>query len=282
MRILITGSSGQLGSEIARQLVPEHDIVGIDVIPGQWTTHVASILDCELVASLVAGAEAVIHVASLHAPHVAQRSKQDFVDTNVSGTLQLLEACVRANVRRFVYTSTTSVYGFALVPQDRAIWVTEELTPRPRDIYDITKLAAEELCRHFALAQGLPTICLRTSRFFAETPERVAAYRLYRGADVRDIAAAHVLAATNTEIRFDVFNVSSHSPFAVRDTPALLRDAPTVIMRHYPDAERVFAERGWHLPASIDRVYVTERAERVLGYRPRYNFGEYLDKLHGA
>lgn len=282
MRVLITGSSGQLGSEIARQLAPEHEIVGIDVIPGQWTTHVASIMDRELVSSLVAGAEAVIHVASLHAPHVAQRPKQDFVDTNVSGTLHLLEASVRAHVRRFVYTSTTSVYGFALVPADRAVWVTEQLVPRPRDIYDITKLAAEELCRHFALTQQLPTICLRTSRFFAESPDRIAAYRLYRGADVRDIAAAHVLAATNTNIQFDVFNVSSHSPFADRDTPALLRDAPAIIRSYYPDAERVFTKRGWCLPASIDRVYVTERVERILGYRPQYNFREYLDELRGT
>ncbi|HEV8192003.1 MAG TPA: NAD(P)-dependent oxidoreductase, partial [Ktedonobacterales bacterium] len=131
MRILITGSSGQLGHEIARQLAPQHQILGLDVVPEERTTHVASVTDAAVVSELVRSVDAVIHVASLHAPHVPLRSKQDFVDTNVSGTLQLLEASAAANVQRFVYTSTTSVYGFALVPGDQAVWVTEELVPRP-------------------------------------------------------------------------------------------------------------------------------------------------------
>jgi UDP-glucose 4-epimerase len=279
MRILITGSSGQLGREIARQLEPRHETVGVDIIPGERTTHVASIADAALVRQLIRGVDAVIHVASLHAPHVAQRPKQDFVDTNISGTLQLLEAAVGAHARRFVYTSTTSLCGFALVPGDQAVWVTEELTPRPRDIYDITKLAAEELCHHFALAEGLPTICLRISRFFAEPPEAVARHRLYRGVDVRDAAAAHVLAVTNQDVGFDVFNISARSPFAEGDLPELLHDAAAVIRRHFPDAERVFRRHGWQVPDSIDRVYVTAKAERILGYRPRFNFAELLRTL---
>lgn len=282
MRILITGSSGQLGREIARQLAPQHKILGLDVIPGEHTTHVASITDGALVRELVHGVDAVIHVASLHAPHVPLHSKQDFVDTNISGTLHLLETAAVAHIQRFVYTSTTSVYGFALVSgDDQAVWVSEELVPRPRDIYDITKLAAEELCRHFAQAQGLPVICLRTARFFAETPEAVARYRLYRGADVRDVAAAHVLAVTNQDIHFDTFNISAHSPFMESDLPDLRHNAVAVIRRYFPDAGRIFQRHGWQLPASIDRVYATAKAERILGYRPRFNFAELLRELDG-
>jgi UDP-glucose 4-epimerase len=276
VRILITGSSGQLGSEIARQLQDEHETLGVDVVPGAWTSHVASVTAGGLIADLVREVDAVIHVASLHAPHVKERSKQEFVDINVSATLRLLEVAALAHIRRFVYTSTTSVYGFALVPQDRAIWVTEELVPRPRDIYDITKLTAEELCQHMALALGLPTICLRASRFFAEAPERVASYRLYRGADVRDIAAAHVLAVTNQDIQFDIFNISARSPFTEHDLPELVHDATSVIQRYFPDADREFKRRGWKLPRSIDRVYVIAKAEHSLGYQPRFNFAEAL------
>src|SRR5262249_21725364 len=158
----------------------------------------------------VCGADAIVHTASLHAPHVTSRPMQDFIAVNITGTLRLLEAAAKAQVRRVVYTSTTSVYGFALIPDaEQAVWVTESLRPRPRDIYDITKLAAEELCCHFARESQLPIICLRVSRFYPQPPELMASYRLYRGADVRDIAAAHVLAVTNLEIACDLFNISA-------------------------------------------------------------------------
>jgi nucleoside-diphosphate-sugar epimerase len=280
MRVLVTGSSGRLGAEVARRLASTATVIGLDMRPGEWTTHVGDVADADLLADLLRGVDVVIHIASLHAPHVGQRSLQDFIDTNITGTLRLLETASAAAVRRFIYTSTTSVYGYALVPDDReAVWVTEELTSRPRDIYDITKLAAEELCRLFARDHNLPTICLRVSRFFAQAPEVMAGYRLYRGADVRDIAAAHVLAARNEDIAFDIFTISARSPFRREDTPELLTDAPAVIRRYYPDTEEVFRAHGWTLPASIDRVYVTEKAERLLGYAPRHNFAELLDEL---
>jgi nucleoside-diphosphate-sugar epimerase len=280
MRVLVTGSSGQLGAEVAHQLAPEHEVVGLDVLPGEWTTQVGDVADAGMIAGLIRGVDVVIHIASLHAPHVGQRSKQDFIDTNITGTLRLLEAATAARVRRFVYTSTTSVYGETLVPDGReAVWVTEDLTPRPRDIYDITKLAAEELCRLFARDHGLPIICLRVSRFFEQAPDLMAAYRLYRGADVRDIAAAHLLAARNEDIAFDIFTISARSPFRREDSAELLADAPAVIRRYYPDAESVFRAQGWTLPASVDRVYATGKAERLLGYAPRHNFAELLDEL---
>ncbi len=276
MRILISGSSGQLGAEIARQLSSQHDIVGIDVVEGVWTHHRVNIVDREAVRSLMKGIDAVIHIASLHAPHLATVSKQAFIDVNVTGSLNMLEAATDGGVQRFVYTSTTSLYGLALLPHEQAVWVTEELPPQPRDMYDITKRVAEELCQHFAREHGLPTICLRTSRFFPEPPSLVALYRLYRGVDVRDAARAHVLAVTNQNILFDVLNISAQSPFGQSDLPALLRDAPSVIQNKAPEAFSFFRQQGWIVPQSIDRVYVIERAQRILGYQPKYNYQEYL------
>ena len=282
MRILLTGSSGQLGSEVARQLAPDHEVIGLDVLPGRWTNRIASVADRAAIFALMEGMDAVIHTASLHARHITTASKQDFIDTNISGMLNLLEAAVQAAVRRFVYTSTTSVYGKALVPTDRAIWVTEALTPQPRDIYDITKLAAEALCQHFAQAQRLPVIILRTSRFYPEPPELLATYRLYRGADVRDIAAAHLLAVANQTVHYDLFNISAHSPFQESDTPDLWHNAPAVLRQCVPDAESLFTRFGWALPARIDRVYVIAKAEERLGYHPCYNFAEYMQDLQAG
>jgi nucleoside-diphosphate-sugar epimerase len=279
MRILITGSSGQLGTQIARQLSQKNKIIGIDVIPGTWTQHIMNITDRPAVDALMNNIDAVIHIASLHAPHLTIHSRQAFIDTNITGTLILLEAAARYHMRRFVYTSTTSLYGFTLVPRDQSVWVTEELRPQPRDMYDITKITAEELCRHFAFAEGLPIICLRTARFFPEPPELMAIYRLYRGVDVRDVTAAHVLAVTNQDIQFDVFNIAALSPFQESDMPALLRDAPSVLQHRVPEAVHFFVQRGWSLPTSIDRVYVIEKAMQQLNYQPVYNFSRYISSL---
>ena len=282
MRVLITGTSGQLGAEIARQLSARHAAIGLDARPGRWTTHVASLLDRAVVGPLLRGVDAVVHTASLHAPHLGERSNQDFVDVNVTGTLGLLEGATRAGVRRFVYTSTTSLYGFALVPTDRAVWVTEDLVPRPRDIYDRTKLAAEGLCRQFARDAGLEVACLRAARFYPEPPDRLAWYRLYRGVDVRDAARAHLLALERPGLGFGVFNIAARSPFTPADLPHLLRDAPAVVRRVVPEVANAFAQRGWPLLPSIDRVYVIERAETSLGYRPRHNAADYLHEHRRA
>lgn len=276
MRILVTGSSGQLGAAVARLLAPDHRVLGLDRVPGSETTHTGDLADSALIAALVAQVEVVIHTASLHARHLAEATKESFIVTNVAGTQGLLTAAAASGLRRFVYTSSTSVYGDALVPTDRAVWVTERLIPQPRDIYDVTKLAAERLCHLFHRETGIPTVCLRVGRFFPEPPELLAAQRLYRGLDPRDAAEAHRLAATVAGVDFGLYNIAAQSPFSETDTPELMRDAATVIRRHEPQAEGAFARQGWRLPARIDRVYVIERAARALGYRPRHNFADFL------
>ena len=130
MRVLITGSSGQLGQAIAKLLSPKYDIIGIDLRPSGVPTHVGSVGNRDLIFNLVKNVDAVIHTASLHAPYVGQFTKEQFIDTNIKGTLNLLEASVEYKIRRFVYTGTTSLYGFAMVPHNKAVWVTEELVPR--------------------------------------------------------------------------------------------------------------------------------------------------------
>ena len=273
MRVLVTGSSGRLGGEVAAQLEARgHDAVGLDRAPSRWTRLIGNVEDRGLVERAMDGAEAVVHTASLHAPDVGRVPDWAFVAANVDGTSGLLEAAAACGVRRFVYTSTTSIYGHALVPADRADWVTEDLPPKPRDVYDVTKLAAEALCERFAREANLASICLRTARFFPEAPEILAAHRLSRGIDVRDAAAAHVLAVENATVDFSVFNVSARSPFGETDLPELLADAPRAIGRHFPWAEAAFAARGWTLPASIDRVYVIAKAEAVLRYDPVHGF----------
>lgn len=270
MRVLLTGSSGRVGAAIGALLSASHSVVGLDHLPGHFTTNVGDLANRDLLDELVAGADAVIHTASLHAPHVGRASDEAFARTNVLGTQQLLDACLVHRVPRLVYTSTTSLYGHALVPVDRAVFVTEDLAPRPRDIYDETKIAAEDACRQAAGA-SLSCISLRIARCFPEPDERVAAYRLHRGVDLRDVAEAHRLAMSAPIDGFDVFNVAAAAPFTAEDAHALFQDAAAVIKRRCPKVASAFRARGWALPTSIDRVYVIDKASAGLGYQPRYN-----------
>ncbi|HLL00809.1 MAG TPA: NAD(P)-dependent oxidoreductase [Myxococcaceae bacterium] len=279
MRVLVTGSSGQLGAEVCRQLSGTYSVTGLDAVPGAYTQVIGSVEDRALVFEQVSRVSAVIHVASLHAPHREHLPKSRFVDVNVQGTLHLLEAAVANHCRRFIYTSTTSVYGRAMEPRgDAAVWVTEALTPEPRDIYDVTKLAAEQLCRLVHEEHGLPVIILRTSRFYPQPAPLLAIHRLHRGLDARDCAWAHRL-ALESRVRFGLYNISARSPFQREDLEELLRDASSVIRRRAPQEAALLNQQGIELPSRLDRVYVISHAEAELGFHPRLNALEFLQEL---
>ena len=138
MKILVTGSAGHLGEALMRGLrdgthATAHEAVGIDMLASRFTTQTGSIADRAFVARAVRGVDAVLHVATLHKPHVATHTKQDFIDTNLTGTLNLLEEAAAAQVGAFVFTSTTSSFGDAMAPKpgEPAVWVDEGLTPIP-------------------------------------------------------------------------------------------------------------------------------------------------------
>lgn len=298
MTILVTGSAGHLGEALMRVLHGEgRDARGLDLKPSPFTDHVGSVADQRFVADCMAGVSAVVHAATLHKPHVATHARQDFVDVNVSGTLALLEAAVEARVGGFVFTSTTSAFGSALTPArgEPAAWVTEEVAPVPKNIYGVTKLAAEGLCELFARRERLPVIILRTSRFFPEPdddPEVRGAYdtanvqaneMLYRRADIADVADAHLVAVERARaVGFGRYIVSATTPFSPHDLAALRQDAPAVVARTFPEFPALYAERGWRMFGSIDRVYVNHRAVTGLGWRPRHDFGSVLGSLrHG-
>src|SRR5579864_1510958 len=188
MTILVTGSSGHLGEALVRTFQAQRqDVIGIDILPGAFTRRVGSIVDRAFVRGAMAGATTVLHAATLHKPHVATHSRQDFVDVNITGTLNLLEEAARVGVTAFVYTSTTSVFGDALTPAagQPAAWVTEDVVPVPKNIYGTTKAAAEDLCQLFARNHSLVTVVLRVSRFFLEEDDNRAVRADYADANIK-------------------------------------------------------------------------------------------------
>jgi nucleoside-diphosphate-sugar epimerase len=295
VKVLVTGSSGHLGEALVRQLTDlGHEVLGLDSIASPFTACVGSITDRSCVSRCMNGVRAVFHAAALHKPHVATHSRHDFVDTNIAGTLNLLEEAVAAGVEAFVFTSTTSVFGDALVPPAGAPaqWVTEETTPIPKNIYGLTKATAEDLCQLFHRNHGLPCIVLRTSRFFPEVDDSKAvreAYAddniklneyLYRRVDLEDVVSAHVLAAKLARsVGFRRYIISATTPFLHGDLLDLRIDAALATARHVPDYEAEYARRGWKMVPTIDRVYVNARARNELGWKPRYDFKFLIDRL---
>ena len=291
----MTGSSGHLGEALVRVLRGQgHEVVGLDLLASPFTTVTGPVTDRAVVRRCLAGVGAVLHAATLHKPHIGSHGRQAFVDTNVSGTLTLLEESVAAGVGSFVFTSSTSVFGRALtpLPGGPATWITEDVTPVPRNIYGVTKAAAEDLCEIIARDHGLPVVVLRVARFFPEDDDRDevrAAYDganvkaneyLYRRVDIQDVADAHLLALAGAPaIGFGRYIISATTPFTPADRAGLGRDAPAVVRRLFPDADAEYARRGWAMFGVIDRVYVNDRARAALGWRPRYDFRTVLDRL---
>jgi UDP-glucose 4-epimerase len=295
MKILVTGSAGHLGEALMRTFrACGTSAFGVDVLSSPFTDLVGDIADRRVVEAALPGVTHVLHAATLHKPHVVSHTRQQFVDTNVTGTLNLLEASVAAKVKAFIFTSTTSTFGDALTPPagSPAAWITEDVVPIPKNIYGVTKTAAEDLCRLFHRNEKLPCLILRTSRFFPEeddVAERASAYEeanlkvnelLYRRADIEDVVTSHLLALEKApSLGFGKFIITATSPFQPGDLAELGVDAPAVLARYFPDYPAIYRRLGWKMLPTLDRVYVNQRAREVLGWQPRHEFRQALDRL---
>lgn len=295
-KVLVTGSSGWLG----RYLVPllrerGYEPFGIDVVPSVWTDAVCSVADRQAINELFAKhtVDAVIHAGALHKPDIARFPQQSFVDVNVTGTLNLLEAASVKPMTRFVFTSTTSLMISQAIRNeqfDEAVWINEDLGPlEPRNIYGVTKLAAEGLCRQHHLERDMPVIVLRTARFFPEEDDTLthltgqnlkANELLNRRATVDDVARAHIAAleAANS-IGFGLYLVSAPTPFTRDDSRTLKADARSLVINRFPDVDALYAERNWQLPVSIGRVYDGSRIESEIGFNYQTSFADVIEAM---
>ena len=292
MLVLVTGSAGHLGEGLVRTLrAAGRAVRGVDRAASPFTDLVGTIVDRAFVERAMDGVTHVVHAATLHKPHVATHTRQEFVDTNISGTLNLLEEAVRAKVAAFLFTSTTSTFGAALEPPTGApaAWITESVRPVPKNIYGVTKVAAEDLCELAHRNQGLACLVLRTSRFFPEPdddPRARAAFAdanlkmnelLYRRLDVEDCVDAHVCALEQApRIGFGRYIITATAPFRRGDAEELRRDAPAVVSRLVPAWREIYEKLGWRMLPSISRVYDNTLAREQLGWKPKHDFATVL------
>ncbi|MBN9087599.1 MAG: NAD(P)-dependent oxidoreductase [Reyranella sp.] len=303
MNILVTGSSGWLAQDLIPRLKRAgHTVVGLDVLAGPHTDIVDTVANRDTVRKAIRDhrIQGIVHAGGLHKPQVATHDATRFIETNVQGTLNLLqEATARGStVDRFVFTSTTSLMISQEIRDahrrgaDRAFWIDEEMTTlEPRNIYGVSKLSAEHLCRMVHEASGLPTVILRTSRFFPEEDDMAheiiqssantkANEFLFRRLTVHDAASAHIVALDRApQIGFDTFIISALTPFSPDDCEQLMEYAPLVVHRYFPRYREIYARRGWTMFDYIDRVYDSNKAMRRMGFVCQTDFGDILTQL---
>lgn len=277
MKVILTGSSGRVGRAIFAALSAQgHEVQGVDLTPFSTTRIVGDCSDPDLMARTLEGADALIHTAGPHAPHVGLVGDARFERINVETTGRLFELARASGLTRLVYTSTTALYGH-VVQDGSCVWIDEDTVPMPRTIYHRTKLAAEQLLENLA-CPDLTVRVLRMSRCFPEAAPLMAVYRTHRGIDVRDVASGHLAALTDEGAPFARYILSGTSAFEPSDCERLAADAEAVLQERLPDLTGTFAARGWNLPASIDRVYDSSRAQCELRWTPQFSWQEVVSQ----
>ena len=132
---IVTESSSHLGEAFVRRLSQGgHAVLGLDIRAGRLTTRVGSITDRSCISRCTVGEQAVFHAATLHRPHVDTQSRLAFVDTNIAGTVNLLEAGAAADVENLSSRARRASSGDAPAPPvgAPAVWMTDEIKPIPK------------------------------------------------------------------------------------------------------------------------------------------------------
>lgn len=234
MRVLLTGY-GVLGRVIARRRPDDWELTVLDVVEAPDAARQTGVTfvrgdvrDGALVRDLAAAADAIVHTAGPHGIHLAEVPPARFMDVNVSGTVQLLEAALEHGVRRFVFSSTVGVLGARLeLCSPSGPWIVDSsVAPLGGNVYVLSKILAEQACDYYARTHGLEAVVLRYGRL-RESGE-VPSMDLALGGqltDVRDAADANVAAVVAPSL--PALTVNLVPPTVVRPADARrLSDVP--------------------------------------------------------
>jgi nucleoside-diphosphate-sugar epimerase len=299
-RVLVTGGGGFIGSHIVDLLTREGYDTGIldNFSTGdhsnvshmaQVRIHEGDITDEGFVTKTVKGYDAVIHEAALVS---VTRSVEDPIRTsrvNIDGTLNLLSAATRAGIKRFVFASSSSVYGeTATLPK------IESMNPQPISPYAVSKLAAENYCRVFARVHGLNTVCLRYFNVYGPRQK----YGPYSGVIpafvkkvlnneepvifgkgtntrdftyVEDAARANLLCLQRQLEPGEVLNIGSGRQTQIRELAELIEE----LLGRPELGSKIAPPREGDIPHSYADI---SKAKNSLGYSPECTMREGLSK----
>lgn len=314
MRVLVTGGVGFIGSHIVEQLVGEgHEVVIYDNFStGSMDNvkHIASmgsvkvvkgdILDLGALLCAVEGCDAISHQAAQLEIGSAIKDPVADARVNIEGTINVLEAAVRRNVRKVVYASSAGIYGEAVrLPQD------EEHPKRPSWPYGVSKYAGELYCLQYSQLYGIKTCALRYGIVYGEREwfGRVLTMFVKRAVlenkppvvfgdgrqtrdfvYVKDVAELHnILLEDDYGGEFEAYNVGSGVATSIRDLAKLVIDLsgnplePTY--EDPPEGGYSSITGRWRIPKELRNLQLDiSKVSRETGWKPRTSLREGLER----
>ena len=296
--VLVTGADGFIGSHVVEHLVRAGADVTAFVYYNSlgswgWLDHCASdvagrfkviagdVRDAQAVSTAVEGNEVVLHLAALIAIPYSYAAPYSYVDTNVSGTLNVVRAAREHDVRRVVCTSTSEVYGTAqFVP------ITEDHPVVGQSPYSASKIGADQIAMSYYYSFDTPVALIRPFNTYgprqseraviptiiaqiAAGREKIKLGKLSPTRDfsfVHDTARAFLAMTTGDGVVGETVNFGSGFEISVEDTAHLIADIMGREVEFVSDIERVRPEKS-----EVDRLYAgIEKAGRLLDWAPEY------------
>lgn len=298
MKILVTGADGFIGSHLTEALVRlGYDVRAFvlynsfnswgwldycsDEVKGRFEVFAGDIRDPYGVKAAMSGCDVVLHLAALIAIPYSYHSPDTYVDTNVKGTLNILQAARELGVRRVVHTSTSEVYGTA-----RYVPITEEHPLQGQSPYSATKIAADQLAYSFYASFGLPVVIARPFNTYGPRQSARAviptiitqiangARKIKLGAIsptrdfnyVQDTVTGFISTIESDNGLGEVVNFGSNFEISVGDTASLIAEVMGVETEIISDEIRMRPEKS-----EVERLWADNtKAKRLFGWQPAY------------
>ena len=298
MKYLVTGADGFIGSHVVETLVLQgHDVRAFVMynsfgswgwldhaapdVKGRFEVFAGDIRDPHGVRTAMKGCDIVLHLAALIAIPYSYHSPETYVDTNIKGTLNVVQAARELCVQRVVHTSTSEVYGTAqFVP------ITEDHPLQGQSPYSASKIGADQIALSFHASFGTPVAVLRPFNTYgprqsaraviptvitqlAAGKRSIKLGSLHPTRDfsfVRDTAAGFITAATTDSAVGEVINIGSGFEISIGDTALAIADVMGVELEIITDEQRLRPEKS-----EVERLWAgTEKAARLMNWTPAY------------
>ena len=274
--IVVTGAAGRLGRRVVQLLADQNkevlatDQVAADDLPAEFVR--CNLMDRKAVEGILKEAEAVVHMGAIPGP---LRAEPRFIfENNVAADFNVMMSAAELGLRRVVFSSSAFGMGWAhdgnaFVPL--YLPLDEEHPMMPFEPYGLTKQVGEDIGRLIARNSGTTVVSLRFTNVAlpevqaefpwpAPTPEEPLTLVMWAYADARDVAEAHVLALDAEIEEYEAFMIAQ---------PSSRFEEPTIDLVKNNFGDRVEIREGLSGTAS---VISTEKAQRMLGWRPRYDW----------